>query len=44
MNKDRVQPAQGFGTHGYRDMEIISYGVTSDGRDGSLSMHQDADL
>jgi redox-sensitive bicupin YhaK (pirin superfamily) len=25
INEDRVQPAQGFGTHGQRDMEIISY-------------------
>ena len=25
LNEDRVQPGQGFGTHGHRDMEIISY-------------------
>ncbi|MGB5621999.1 MAG: pirin family protein [Gammaproteobacteria bacterium] len=25
INEDRVQPSQGFGTHGHRDMEIISY-------------------
>ncbi len=25
INEDRVQPARGFGTHGHRDMEIISY-------------------
>ena len=25
INEDRVKPAQGFGTHGHRDMEIISY-------------------
>ena len=25
INEDRVQPAHGFGTHGHRDMEIISY-------------------
>jgi redox-sensitive bicupin YhaK (pirin superfamily) len=25
INEDRVQPAKGFGTHGHRDMEIISY-------------------
>lgn len=25
INEDRVQPGQGFGTHGHRDMEIISY-------------------
>ncbi len=24
INDDRVQPAQGFGTHGHRDMEIIT--------------------
>ncbi len=25
INEDRVQPRQGFGTHGHRDMEIVSY-------------------
>jgi redox-sensitive bicupin YhaK (pirin superfamily) len=25
INEDRVAPAQGFGTHGHRDMEILSY-------------------
>ena len=25
VNEDRVKPAQGFGTHGHRDMEILSY-------------------
>lgn len=25
INEDRVQPSQGFGVHGHRDMEIISY-------------------
>lgn len=25
INEDRVQPGQGFGMHGHRDMEIISY-------------------
>jgi redox-sensitive bicupin YhaK (pirin superfamily) len=25
INEDQVQPGQGFGTHGHRDMEILSY-------------------
>ena len=25
INEDRVQPGMGFGMHGHRDMEIISY-------------------
>jgi redox-sensitive bicupin YhaK (pirin superfamily) len=25
INEDKVKPAQGFGTHGHQDMEIISY-------------------
>ena len=25
LNDDRVQPGQGFGQHGHRDMEIVSY-------------------
>ncbi|HEX6319905.1 MAG TPA: pirin family protein [Burkholderiales bacterium] len=36
INEDRVQPGTGFGTHGHRDMEIISYVLT-----GSLG-HQDS--
>src|SRR5919206_3542495 len=25
INEDRVQPGQGFGTHGHREMEIVTY-------------------
>ena len=25
INEDRVQPGQGFGMHGHRDMEIVTY-------------------
>ena len=25
INEDRVEPGHGFGTHGHREMEIISY-------------------
>ena len=25
LNEDRVEPGQGFGTHGHRDMEILTY-------------------
>jgi redox-sensitive bicupin YhaK (pirin superfamily) len=36
INEDRVQPGMGFGTHGHRDMEIISYVL-----EGELS-HEDS--
>src|SRR5436305_5137534 len=36
INDDRVQPANGFGTHGHRDMEIVT--VVLDG----VLQHQDS--
>jgi len=39
LNEDRVKPGMGFGTHGHRDMEIVSYVL-----EGSLALRQDARL
>ena len=36
INEDRVAPGTGFGTHGHRDMEIITYPL------GGMVKHQDS--
>ena len=43
INDDRVQPGQGFGMHGHRDMEIVTYVLDGALHRGARGMARDVE-